>query len=847
MGGWPAVALVIFLMFFGVIPPDTAQAAPDKTVEIKAEMGWQGQGVPGRYAPAVLQLKNTGGKDITGLVEAINYHKFQFPPAPGSPTNKGQTSFYPSAAFGEMVTLPASSEKKIIIWFPLNGAGGRTDFVFRTEGKELARVSKSLPNNLTYPNGPLPGGVGVMGKVPPALEKVRVVMPDGVVRYIKALQLTGELFPRRGEELNAFSTILVTGQGAAELNAEQRKALAQWVKNGGSLVLSGGMEIDNSLSVLPQNMISITVDQITERSEWQSAAAWLNRNAPGSVNAAMAPLSGSGEPWGPQDDPLGLRCPLGDGEVVVMGFDPNQPPWQAGALGEGLWQNFLVAPETEKYGYKDPYYGEQRLGSLVHMTNNLPAEAFPGWRPVAMFLLAFLIIAGPVTYWLLRRIRHPEYTWMVVPILSVLFAGAVYIYMLQTSGNVLVNVVQVVDSRESGEPVGYTAVGYFAPTRSNFTAVLENPDQAVQVQPMGGRSPELMREQDEPPYSVIRGSDLKVRFSDTSQWSTRGMAFQNQNLAQTIQGLEAEIQVQGNKITAQVINKTDMHLDHVVLFMGTGYKVLGDMEPGQDMVAEMEVNVPKYDSKNNYRTEYPTAWQVFMYPDGPPAPAKPGMPPPSTNRRLSASEQRKANLMENWMNSIRRYGRMEAGLPLTVLAWSDSPAADLGIKEIYRPPHYLTMFIMRPEIKLPTGPFTIPAGLVNPEIWDSQVRGMFGHNNLMGLDGGSVTFAFKPYLPAQTQIKDIKLHLDYFSTTGSKKGMGPPAAQPGAVPAGVLEVYHPGRGDWEQISGSDTFSLSGDFATRDGEVKVRILGGEPDNGTGFYFLPPTVAYGGEKV
>jgi hypothetical protein len=846
---WPVLALAVIILGQGLLLPGAALAEPDKPVRIEAELGWDGQGEPGRYAPAVVHLKNTGGRDLSGVLEAINYYKFTYPVPPGSAPGKNKTSFFPSAAYGERVSLPAGGEKKVILWFPMNARGGRTDFVFRSGDRELARISKNLPDNNTNAGGPRPGGVGVLGEIPAALEKVRVVMPDGVIRYAKALQLTSELFPRRGEELNAFKTILVTGKGASSLNADQRKALARWVEDGGHLVVSGGLEIEEALAALPPGTVDVEIGAINERSNWQAAAAWLGQKSAGvAVNTAVAGLTGEGEAWGPEGNPLGRRFTLANGQVTLLSFDPNQSPWQSGPLGESLWQKFLAVPDMDKWGY-DPYNNDYRLSNLIHQTNSLSPEAFPGWQPVGMYLLLFLIAAGPVSYFVLRRIRHPEYTWVAVPLLAVIFAGGIYLYMLQTGGNVLANVVQVVDKQAGGETNGYTAVGYFAPTRPDFTAVLEDPDRSVMVQPLGGRPPELMAEQTEPPYSIIRGSDLSVRFTDTTQWYTRAVAFRNDHVSRAVQDLKATVEIQGNRIIARVENKTNLHLDHVVVFLGSNYKMLGDLAPNSEKQAQMEIVVPQYNPKGNYGPEYFSAWQVFQYPDGPPVPPKPGMPmPPPTNRRLDASEQRRANLMDNWVGNMRRRGPVETGWPLTVLAWSDSPVAEPGMKGMARSPQYLSMFVLAPELKLPAGSFTIPAGLVMPEVTDSQVRSMFGHNSLRGMEGGSVTFAFKPNLPEQVKINKVTLTLDYFPVAAQRnRGMGPPSAKPTAVPRGVLEVYHPGKNAWQPLSGSKTFELSGDYATAGGEVKLRMYGGNSAKGTGFYFLPPTVAYGGEKI
>ncbi|WP_449241428.1 hypothetical protein [Desulfoscipio gibsoniae] len=845
VGRRPATALVVALTCLLLIPPGAAGVAPDKPVQLKAEIGWQGKGVPGRYIPAVVKVENTGDHDLAGVLQVINYNKSMHAPPPGSPSGtQPVTSYFPAAAFGEKISLPAGGTKKVTLWFPMNESGERVDFVWQTGDKELARITAKVPK--TNVSGPLPGAIGVLGDIPPALERARLIMPDGAPRIPLVLQLSGELFPRRVGELNAFSTILVTGGGAVELNSEQRQVLNEWVKGGGILAVSGGLEIEDALSALPAGAVAVHVEQIGQQKAWGPAADWLNVTAGPSAAAPLARLSGDGKSWGPAGLALGESFSVGYGQIVVLGFSPSQVPWQSGALGEGLWKKFLTMSSMEQRNY-DANYSENRLGNLMHLTDNLPASAYPGWHSVGLFLLVFIAAAGPGVYWLLRRYGRPEYTWLAVPLLAVLFTGAVYLYMLRTGGNVLVNVVQVVDNRQNGQLTGYTAVGCFAPTLANFTATLEEPDRAVQVLPQGGRSPEYMGEKDNPVYSVIRGSDLAVHFNDTSQWHTRAFAFQNNDLAETMRDVTAVVNVQGNKITGRVYNKTNMQLDHVVMFLGSRYKVAGDLPPGGSATMEIEVGVPRYNAGGQSRPDFecPSSWQVFMYPDGPPVASKQGMSAePSVNRRLDVSEQRRANLLDNCRDGILHRGPVETGWPLTVLAWSDSPGGDLGVKELFRPPHYLTVLVLEPEIKLPAGSFAIPAGMVVPEVVESQIRGMSGHDNLRIMEGGSITLGFKPRLPADASLNKIGVQFDYFAAGGNGKGLSSPAARPGAVPEGVLEVYHPGKNIWQPLSGSGIFNLTGDYAVSSGEVLLRITGGDPKKGTGFYFLTPTVAYEG---
>ncbi len=843
--GWPAFILAAFLMcLLPVVQPAAGAAENEEPVEIVVQLGWDGWSASGRYTPAVITLKNTSNKDLKGIVEAVNYYRYTPPPPPGSPPGTVPPARdIPWAGFGEKVSLPAGAEKKITLWFPVQGPGSRVDIVFRDGDRELARINNKMPGSTV--TGPTPLAVGVLGEAPPALERVRPLMPDGVYRVPKVKELTPDLFPRRGEYLDAFQTILVTAGGASSLSEEQKKALVQWAEMGGHVVICGGLDVERALTALPAGAIQVEVKQVEEQSQWQAEAAWLGVPAPTPAAVSVARLGGPGVSWGPENNGLGLQFQQGSGLITVLGFDPNQPPWRSGTLGEALWNKFLTPESAEKYYRYMP--ASYQLDNLIYQTQNLPGDIFPGWRPVGVYLLVFLLVAGPCTYLVLRRIKRPEYTWVAVPVLSVLFSAGIYLYMLVTGGNVPVNIIQAVDLREPGKVSAYTAVGFFAPTQREFTAVLDDPDLAVRVESTGGRPIELMEETGTPQYSVIRGSDLEVRFGDVSQWNMRGVAFRNDALAEKAGGLEATVQVSGESVTGWVRNGTGMQLDHVVLFWGSKYKMLGDLKPGEEKTLEMEVSTPSYNPQGYYGPEYPNMWQVFQYPDGPPTPSKPGDPvPPPVNRRLTSEEQRRADLASSWESSFRGHGPVESGWPLTVLAWSESPTGASVIKNINREPSYLTMFVGRPEIKLSGGSFTIPAGLIAPEMVDSQVRGMFGYNNLYGIDSGYLVFGFKPQLQDGVLIKNITVRFDCFpASTVTGGGVGPPGPNPAPVPKGVLEIYHPGYGSWVELAGAREFKLGGEYATASGEVRLRVTGISPEKG-GFYFLPPTVEYGGES-
>ncbi|MBC7325125.1 MAG: hypothetical protein H5T99_07410, partial [Moorella sp. (in: Bacteria)] len=358
----------------------------------------------------MVTLKNDSGRDISGVVEVINHYKHQPPPPPGSPPGaqpSGPPIFIPASSFGEKVSLPAGAEKRVVLWLPWHGPGDKMIFRFLEGQKVLESVEVDVPGTAGMIYGPLAGAVGVLGQVPPALEKVRLTMPDGVPRAPQVIPLTAELFPRHGEDLNAFATILVTGSRAGTLTEEQRRALAGWVELGGHLILAGGLEVKDTLAALPAGTTTIRSEGITDRGNWQPAAAWLKQPSSEVTGAPAARLAGKGTWWGPAESPLGLQEDYGCGKITVLTFDPNQTPFNQSTFGQALWEKLLLQRNQEEYKF-NPAFPMDRLGSMSHLPNNLPRTAFPCWWAVGIYLLSFMVAAGPLTYLLLRRLQRPE-------------------------------------------------------------------------------------------------------------------------------------------------------------------------------------------------------------------------------------------------------------------------------------------------------------------------------------------------------------------------------------------------------------------------------------------------------
>lgn len=249
-----------------------------------------------------------------------------------------------------------------------------------------------------------PGDVvlaGVLGSVDPAAvprtslpatgQAVEVVaVPDGVL----------DLGPRALEPLG---TIVVREADLDALSDAHRTTLATWTAHGGGLVVAATTRPDLGLP-------------------WRAAStvgAATVEPAPGAWGATLAGLAApTRRPVAAGADVAAVAA--GRGRLVVTTGDVG-----TGALAEaGAWDHLLhPAARAASNGRRDtgelPGIVEQVLADAVGAPPSI------GW--LAGFFVLYVIVAGPVVGMVMSRRRRPELAWVVLPLVTAVFAVTAFL------------------------------------------------------------------------------------------------------------------------------------------------------------------------------------------------------------------------------------------------------------------------------------------------------------------------------------------------------------------------------------------------------------------------------------
>lgn len=228
--------------------------------------------------------------------------------------------------------------------------------------------------------------------------------------------------PDRAVALNAVDMMLFTDVDTGSLSTTQKQALADWVAQGGHLVVTGGPNwqataagLADLLPLTPAN--SATLDGL------DALAAWLrvSNRLTGQTVISTGTLRPDARVLLRADDdtPLIARRLLGGGVVDYLAFDPNvQPTQRWGGLND-LWLTLAITPAPNP-GWGSIYNWDQAAAA----SNVMPGvNLLPDILPLCGFLAIYIALIGPLNYLVLNKLNRRELAWLTIPLFIIVFSA----------------------------------------------------------------------------------------------------------------------------------------------------------------------------------------------------------------------------------------------------------------------------------------------------------------------------------------------------------------------------------------------------------------------------------------
>src|SRR5579875_654305 len=585
----------LFASFFLLPAPALAQSRDARSGFIAADgptfsvnAGFNTRYRSGNWIPVQISLSNNGA-DFTGSISITS------PDAQNYYGNTGSQSSYQVP-----ITLPNGSQKQITLYIPIySSAPGITVRLLDGNGNTVRSQSSVLQ--------PLNQGdvfAGILSDTNTGFGPLNAYTPFNNSTLLITDFLNASTFPDKATVLKNFDLIILDNFTTSTLSAKQLAALEAWVNGGGALIVAGGPEWQRTLAGLPSSLLPVSVSGTTTLrpgTRLLPVGSPSEQEPGGTVKQPVTVSTGQVTPTGETilaqgNTPLIAQGNYGEGTVCYVAFDPTLQPVVGWAGASDLWKGLLLRTLGDSLLANASAGGFSFQGQTSPFTNllqSLVPNSLPSPWILAILLLGYIFILGPVRMIIVRWRKKRDWSWRIVLSSVVVFSVLTYGLALQQKGTSIVsNRITIVQLSQGGSISHVTTyLGIFVPNQGDYHVhftgdglVQPSADQYYQSgNPNSGQNTIIAPSQE--------GTDVNLQGVDI--WTLRSLVSEQDS--QVTGGIISHLTLKNGTLTGTVTNTLPAALSDVYVLMPNSYVNIGNLAAG----ATKSINLPLNTTTNS--------------------------------------------------------------------------------------------------------------------------------------------------------------------------------------------------------------------------------------------------------
>ncbi len=490
----PLAVLVVALLSLFTNSADTFAGGEDANLQVEVTLGFNGRFKQGTWIPVHVEITNAStvkfhghlvleSPDGEGIVVRFVDRQLQISVAPASTVTR--------IAYVKIGRLPWSVVVSVIddadqtafqkTFGRLDdGQLSTTDFLILQIGNRLPLSASRLQAELT-------------GR------------PDLVEVAIQSQASDYHKLPDRWYGYAAVDLLIITTSAEKlleQLSLPQQQAIRQWIYQGGRMLLFAGQrgpELSRESEILG-SLIPGKIDRVI--TNWTTSGIEKYGNAderlilsrqPGSSLSLITPSDGVVVLRDTQnaqaEHALIVHSARGLGSVTFVAFDPDQEPFASWDATPAILNQLVIDSHFAERGNEKIGKGFQSSNAgFDDVSGQLRAslDRFDGVTPtrfmwVAGLLGMFILVIGPLDYYVLRRFKRLHWTWVTFPAAILLFSlmAISMVSALRTSPAAL-NQIEVIDIDSLTQTVrGSNYASVYSPTTAAYSFEMSELSDAI--------------------------------------------------------------------------------------------------------------------------------------------------------------------------------------------------------------------------------------------------------------------------------------------------------------------------------------------------------------------------------
>jgi hypothetical protein len=266
---------------------------------------------------------------------------------------------------------------------------------------------------------------------------------------------------------------------ANRISPDQQRAIADWVRAGGKLLIWPGAEpmpAEGPLAEILPATVGASQAYAIDPAALASAGlpgrfAKLKGRLLSNPVADAKPIRVLGA-----SDPFGYRRWVGYGQVVMLGFDPTQFTFNELDQQRAFWRSLLAGvmqipdPDpSQQNNWQSETARTVPLQKTMNWLGNIPGAGSFGFGYVATTLLALMFVVGPVDWFVLKWTGRQPWTWVTISgWIALVTLGAIYVGHVFKSGELHFRTATLIDEAGGVRVASQDLVGIYSPRTQDY-------------------------------------------------------------------------------------------------------------------------------------------------------------------------------------------------------------------------------------------------------------------------------------------------------------------------------------------------------------------------------------------
>ncbi|WP_113674903.1 hypothetical protein [Vallitalea guaymasensis] len=269
--------------------------------------------------------------------------------------------------------------------------------------------------------------------------------------YVK-VELNEQNFPSNTFASKILDIIVINNFDLSKLSQDQLDILKKWVNDGGHLVIGSGVNYSKTLTLL-QDFIGIDmidgVKEIDSDILYDYVAEEAKTDDHSLLSIALINSDKLKSTIISGDNHIVYNINKGKGRIDLFTFDLGMEPMKSFTHNNKFFEKYFKQEfEDMKILLSNSYYNYNRTNSFL---NVIPGLKFPSLWSIIIIIGIYIILIGPVLYLVLKRRKKRHLMWIMVPVISIVFVGIMYISGMNTRlKEPVTQVVNILNFSEKG-------------------------------------------------------------------------------------------------------------------------------------------------------------------------------------------------------------------------------------------------------------------------------------------------------------------------------------------------------------------------------------------------------------